>query len=98
MKNKHTARPAFLKPRLLLDLLLCAVAVDSLLSGTLLGFVHSEAAEQSFQRTLTFAQRVGYQRAMTAPGDGLGAHDGCRPLRSQVDELLDYIKKNSESF
>ncbi len=55
---------AFFTARVLLDLLLCAAAAGLILSGTLLGFVHSEASARSFQRILTFAQRVDYQRAI----------------------------------
>jgi hypothetical protein len=48
----------FLKLRVVLDLLLFAAATGSILSGTLLGFTHSDASARSFQTTLTFAERV----------------------------------------
>ena len=35
-----------------------------IVTGTLLAFFHSEAPAQSFYRTLTFAERVAYQRAI----------------------------------
>jgi N-acetylneuraminic acid mutarotase len=64
MKKKRSAQSAFLRLRVLLGLLLFAAAAGSLLSGRLLGFVHSEAPAKSFQRTLTFLERVAYQRAI----------------------------------
>ena len=39
-------------------------AAGSILSGTLLAFFHSEAPATVSQRTLTFAERVAYQRAI----------------------------------
>src|SRR6266566_7627593 len=49
--------------RALLTLLLCAVACF-IVTGTLLGFFRSEAPTNVSQRTLTFAERVAYQRAI----------------------------------
>ena len=64
MKKKRFAQSAFLRLRVLLGLLLFAAVADSVLSGRLLGFVHSEAPAKVSQRTLTFAERVAYQRAI----------------------------------
>src|SRR5439155_13310941 len=64
MKTKHTARSAFFNLRILITLLLCAVAACSLVSRPLLDFFHSEAPTTGSQRTLTFAERVAYQRAI----------------------------------
>src|SRR5213082_3787584 len=62
-----TRRPVreggFLSPRVAIALPLC-VAACSLITGTLLGFLQSEATPKTSQRTLTFAQRVAYQRAI----------------------------------
>src|SRR5947208_1025874 len=55
---------AFFRPRVLLAALLCAVAACSLVSRPLLAFFRSEAPTTGSQRTLTFAERVGYQRAI----------------------------------
>jgi N-acetylneuraminic acid mutarotase len=62
MKNKRTAQPAFVKLRVLLDLLLCAAAAGSILSGTT--FFHVDAPAKASQRVLRCAERVAYQRAI----------------------------------
>jgi hypothetical protein len=64
MNNKHTAQSAFFNLRILITLLLCAVAACSLVGRPLLAFFRSEASTKDSQRTLTFAQRVAYQRAI----------------------------------
>src|SRR6516225_12283701 len=64
MKKKCTAQSAFLNPRALIPLLLCTAAAGSMLSSTLLAFFRPEAATKVSQRTLTFAERVAYQRAI----------------------------------
>src|SRR5437867_7657165 len=77
MRNKRTAQLrhkvastrrisvfAFFNLRILITLLLCAVAACSLVSRPLLAFFRSEAPTTGSQRTLTFAERVGYQRAI----------------------------------
>jgi N-acetylneuraminic acid mutarotase len=53
----------FVTPRTLLVVLLCAAAC-SILTGTLLGFFRPKAPAKVSQRTLTFAERVSYQRAI----------------------------------
>src|SRR5213082_862543 len=62
-----TRRPVreggFLSPRVAIALPLC-VAACSLITGTLLGFLQSEATPKTSQRTLTFQERVAYQRAI----------------------------------
>src|SRR5213080_3515 len=62
-----TRRPVreggFLNLRLAIALPLC-VAACSLITGTLLGFLQSEATPKTSQRTLTFQERVAYQRAI----------------------------------
>src|SRR2546428_7376184 len=64
MRNKRTAQSAFFNLRILITLLLCAVAACSLVSRPLLAFFRSEAPTTGSQRTLTFAERVAYQRAI----------------------------------
>src|SRR5439155_7597600 len=44
--------------------LVCAVAACSVLSGALLAFFRPETSSTASQKTLTFAQRVVYQRAI----------------------------------
>jgi N-acetylneuraminic acid mutarotase len=53
----------FVRPRALLSLLLCSAAACSMLSGALLAFFRSDAPSNRPERTLTFAERVAYQRA-----------------------------------
>jgi hypothetical protein len=65
VKNKkHTAQSAFFNLRALVGLLVCGAAASSMLSGALLAFFHPEALANRSQRTLTFAERVAYQRAI----------------------------------
>src|SRR5437879_12168600 len=61
MQKRSAARSAFLSPRVAIALPLCAAA-SLLITGTLLGFLHSEATPKISQRTLTFQERVAYQR------------------------------------
>src|SRR5215469_9084370 len=53
----------FVTPRTLVAVLLCA-APCSILTGTLLGFFRPDPPAKISQRTLTFAERVAYQRAI----------------------------------
>ena len=64
MRRKRTTQSAFLNPRALVSLL-CSIAVSALvLRGTMLAFSHSETPTRVSQRTLTFVERVAYQRAI----------------------------------
>src|SRR6188508_3105820 len=63
MKKKQTAQFGSLS----LQLVLCSAAVCSMITGTLLAFFHPEApakASHPVGATLTFAERVAYQRAI----------------------------------
>jgi N-acetylneuraminic acid mutarotase len=62
MKKKSVDRGAFLTRRTIFALTIFGVA-SSLLAGSLLGFLRGDAASKS-PRTLTFAERVAYQRAI----------------------------------
>jgi hypothetical protein len=65
MKRKgSTAQGGFLNVRVLIAILVCGAAACSLVSGTLLGFFSPEARAKTSQRTLTFQERVAYQRAI----------------------------------
>jgi hypothetical protein len=64
MKKKHTAQLAFFSPRVLLALVVCSAAACSVVSGALLAFFRPETPANTPQRTLTFAERVVYQRAI----------------------------------
>src|SRR6266568_2355955 len=61
--KKSTSQAAFFSPRALMALLLCA-ATCLIVTGTLLAFFHPEAPAKVSNRTLTFEERVSYQRAI----------------------------------
>src|SRR5437667_6492041 len=63
MKTKTHFQSGFLDSRASVILLLCAVA-SVVLAGSLLGFFCAEAPAKVSYRTLTFAERVSYQRAI----------------------------------
>ena len=64
MEKKSTSQSAFFRLRALIALLVCAAAVCSVLTLPLLTFFRSEALAQTPQRTLTFEERVSYQRVI----------------------------------
>ena len=64
MKGKRTAQSAFLNLRSSITLLFCGAAACSVLSVTLLAFIRPEAPSEVSQRTLSFSERVAYQRAI----------------------------------
>src|SRR5436190_19401440 len=63
LARKLVSEGGFLNTRALLALLVCAVAC-LIVTGTLLGFFHSETPTNVSERTLTFAERVAYQHAI----------------------------------
>src|SRR3954468_7700849 len=63
MQRQSSSRSAFLNPRVLLALIVCAAACF-IITGTLLAFFRSETPTNVSQRTLTFAERVAYQHAI----------------------------------
>src|SRR6186997_1770442 len=60
MKKKCIAQSGSLHLRIVL----CSAAVCSMIAGTLLDFFRAEVPTNIAQRTLTFAERVAYQRAI----------------------------------
>ena len=64
MKTKSTSRFAFFSLRALPALILCAATACALVTGTLLAFFRPQTPEKFSQRTLTFQERVAYQRAI----------------------------------
>jgi hypothetical protein len=64
MKRRGIARSAFFNLRASTAILFCAGAACSVLSATLLAFFHQEASSKFSQRTLSFSERVAYQRAI----------------------------------
>jgi hypothetical protein len=63
MQKKSALNSAFVSPRALVVLFVFAVAC-LLVTGTLPAFLRSDAPAKLSQRTLTFAERVAYQRAI----------------------------------
>ena len=63
MHGKSKIRSAVISPRALASFLICAVA-SLIAAGTLLAFLRSESPSKVSQRTLTFEERVAYQRAI----------------------------------
>ena len=64
MKTKRAAESAFVGLRALSILLVSGAVAYSMLSGALLAFFRPEQPANSSQRTLTFAERVAYQRVI----------------------------------
>jgi hypothetical protein len=64
MKRRGIARSAFFNLRASTAILFCAGAACSVLSATQLAFFHQEASSKFSQRTLSFSERVAYQRAI----------------------------------
>ena len=64
MNRRRTAQFAFLDLRPWIVVLLCAFAAYFVLSATLLGFFSPQASLNVSQRTISFAERVRYQRAI----------------------------------
>ena len=63
MQMKSTSQAGFLDLRIFVTLLFCAAAC-SMMTGTLLAFFRPQALAKVPQRTLTFEERVLYQRAI----------------------------------
>ena len=62
--KKRTTQSGFFNLFAWIPLLICAAAACSIASGTLLAFFRAEVPAKVSQRTLTFAERVAYQRAI----------------------------------
>ena len=103
MNKKHTTQSAFFNLRFLITLLLCAVAACFLVSGPLLAFFRPEASTNDSQRTLTFAERVTYQRAIEEvywlhriwPKENLNPKPSLDAVMSQAqleNKVADYLR------
>jgi hypothetical protein len=64
MKKKPTSQSAFFRLRVLIALFVCAAAACSILAVPMLAFFRSETPAKVPIRTLTFEERVSYQRAI----------------------------------
>src|SRR2546428_9581260 len=63
-REGSTAQTGFFDTRVLNAFIICGAAACFLVSGTLLGFFSAETPAKVPQRTLTFQERVAYQRAI----------------------------------
>ena len=88
-----------------LGLLVYGAAVCSILSGALLGFVRSEASSTISETTLTFAERVAYQRVIEKvywrhriwPKENPSPRPSLEEVMSQVQlekKVGDYMRKS----
>jgi N-acetylneuraminic acid mutarotase len=65
MKKKFCFRSGFFNLRVMIAVVVCAAATaSSIVTGTLLAFSHPQAASNASHRTLTFEERVAYQKAI----------------------------------
>src|SRR5437868_8299277 len=101
MKTKISFESGFLSLRVLILLLLCA----TITTGMLLGFFRSQAPSRVSQRTLTFAERVAYQRAIegvywrhriwpTERPDPKPSLDGVMSQAQLEKKVADYLRKS----
>ena len=104
MKKKSTARSAFFTPRGLATLIVCTAACF-IVAGAPLAFLRSEAPTKWSQRTLTFAERVAYQRAIEdvswrhriSPKDRPNPKPSLDAVMSQAQlekKVADYLRKS----
>src|SRR5437867_5653712 len=63
MQKQSASSSIFFRSHLLLAVMFC-IGACSCLAGALLAFQHGEAPSNSSNRTLTFEERVSYQRAI----------------------------------
>src|SRR5882724_11724865 len=105
MNKKHSAQAAFFNLRILVTLLLCAVAACSLLNRPLLAFFRSETLTNVSPRILTFAERVVYQTAIEDiywrhriwPKENLNPKPSLDAVMSRVQlekKVTDYLRKS----
>src|SRR6266480_7431368 len=92
MYEKCTSRSGFFRARLLLVVLVCGTAAVSILNGTLLAFFHADHANV-FTRTLTFAERTAYQRAIE---EVYWRHRIWPKERTDPKPLLDSVMSNAQ--
>jgi hypothetical protein len=104
MQKQTTSPSAFSNPRALVAVLLCA-ATFSIVTGRLLAFLHSGESINVSQRTLTFAERVVYQRAIEDvywrhriwPKENLNPKPSLDAVMSQAQlekKVADYLRKS----
>jgi hypothetical protein len=106
MDKKSSVRAAFLLRRVLFTLLLYAAAC-LILTGTLLAFFRSESATTDSRRSLTFAERIAWQRAIENvywrhriwPKERLDSKPSLDAVMSQAQlrkKVADYLRESEE--
>src|SRR5213595_3455636 len=104
MKRRRTAQCGFFNLRLSITVLACVAAACSMVSGALLAFFSPEASSLA-QRTLTFAERVAYQRAIEdvywrhriwpkERPDSKPALDAVMSREQLENKIADYLRKS----
>src|SRR6476659_1982659 len=105
MKKRRTAEGGFFNVRFLIAIITCAAAACSLVSGKLLGFFSPEPRAKTSPRTLTFQERVAYQRAIEDvywrhriwPKENLSSKPSLDAVISQSQlekKVTDYLRKS----
>src|SRR5882724_702524 len=105
MNKKHPTQSGFFNLRILVTLFLFAVAACALLNRPLLAFLRSETSTNVSQRTLTFAERVAYQRAIENvywrhriwPKENLNPKPSLDAVMSQAQlekKVTDYLRES----
>src|SRR6266568_4186564 len=104
LARKLVSEGGFLNTRAVVALFVCAAAC-LMVTGTLLAFFRSEAPTNVSQRTLTFAERVAYQRAIEDvywrhriwPKENLSPKPALDAVMSQAQlekKVADYLRKS----
>src|SRR6266550_1005870 len=104
MRKKSISHSAFFAPRALITLLVC-LSASSLITGSLLGFLRTDAAPKASQRMLTFAERVAYQRTIEdvywrhriwpkERPDPKPSLDAVMPQTQLEKKVADYLRKS----
>jgi hypothetical protein len=104
MQKKSTSSLAFFSPKALVIVPLCTAAC-SILTGTLLAFIHSQPPSNASERTLTFEERVAYQHAIEGvywrhriwPKENLNPKPPLDAVMSQSQlqkKVADYLRKS----
>jgi N-acetylneuraminic acid mutarotase len=105
VKKKCVMPFAFSHRRVIFTLLLCTTAACSMLSGTLLDVFRSEVPAKVANRTLTFAERVAYQREIEEiywrhriwPKERADAKPSLDAVMSQAqleEKVADYLRES----
>src|SRR5438034_7523662 len=92
MERQSTSHSAFLNARALVALLFC-VAACLVVTGTLFAFFRSETPTNVSQRSLTFAERVAYQRVIE---DVYWRHRNWPKERPDPKPLLDAVMSEAQ--